>query len=95
MQAGVGDLARWMLSLTDGATNGPVAPPFELPGGIWPNKPLPNIAAAAERLRRLLAESRKIDQAIRTKWPELMKEELDQLQRRDVTIQDAMTKLPR
>ena len=36
MKEGVRDIADAMLKLTGGPTNGPVAPPFELPGGAWP-----------------------------------------------------------
>ncbi len=93
MQLGVRDIAKAMLKLVAGPTNGPVAPPFELPGGAWPEDSLPDIGAGVKRLNRLLAQSSKLDAALRETPPGLMVEELDLLKGQDAGIEEAIGNL--
>jgi rubrerythrin len=94
MLMGVRDLARGMLGLAGGPSSGPVAPPFELPGGAWPNNSLPDAAASVKRLRLVVNQSRKIDETIRAKWPGFMSDQLDAIKPLDAQIEDVINKLP-
>jgi Ferritin-like len=94
MQKGVRDTAKAMLKLQAGPTNGPVAPPFELPGGAWPEDSLPDVGAGIARLRRLLTMSRKLDETLRAIAPGVMKDELDSLKGHDIGIEEAIGNLP-
>jgi hypothetical protein len=90
MQQGVNSIASAMLSLTGGPTNGPVAPPFNLPGGAWPEDSLPDLAAVAARLSRLLTRSRKLDERLRAIAPGVMEGELDLLKGLNASIEQAI-----
>jgi hypothetical protein len=93
MHQGIQGVASAMLSLIGGPTNGPIAPPFELPGGAWPEDSLPNLDAAVARLSRLLTTSRKLDQDLRAIAPGVMEEELNLLKALDLSIGEAIGKL--
>ena len=95
MLAGIRDVASGMLHLTvDSPTKGPVAPPFELPSGAWPKDSLPDIPTGSKRLRRLLAQARKLDQEVVSKWPGLMEENLHFLRGKNAEIEEAIDKFP-
>jgi hypothetical protein len=94
MQLGVRDVARAMLKLQAGPTNGPVAPPFELPGGAWPEDSLPDLGAGIARLRRLLTTSRKLDKSLREIAPGMMESELNLLEGANISIEQAIASLP-
>jgi rubrerythrin len=94
MLMGVGGVAGGMLGLVDGPSNGPVAPPFELPSGAWPANSLPDAATTTKRLRLLLNQSSKIDETIRKNWPGFMQDQLDPLKGLDAQIKDMVDKLP-
>jgi hypothetical protein len=95
MQQGVKGIASAMLSLTGGPTNGPVAPPFELPGGAWPEDSLPDLGAAVARLSRLVTRSRKLDETLRLMAPGVMEGELDLLKGLNTSVEEAIGNLPR
>jgi hypothetical protein len=94
MLAGIKEFAGAMLDLDGGPTNGPVAPPFELPGGLWPQQSLPDRGAGVKRLRRLFAQSRKLASAIRTTWPALLADELVGLEAINKRIENVLQNLP-
>jgi hypothetical protein len=94
MQQGVRAIANAMLSLTGGPTNGPVAPPFELPGGVWPEDSLPDVGASIARLSRLLTKSRKLDESLRAAAPGVMDGELDIIKGLNTSIEEAIGNLP-
>jgi hypothetical protein len=94
MKAGVRDVADAMLNLNGGPTEGPVAPSFGLPGGAWPENSLPDAAASIKRLKRLLAESTKLDQILRAISPDLIDAELNASKVRDGHIETTIKELP-
>lgn len=94
MLQGIKAIAKAMLSLAGGPTNGPVAPPFELPSGAWPKDSLPSVAAGGKRLTSLLAQSRKFEETLRSTWAGLIEEELNALNGHNASIEDAIGKLP-
>ena len=94
MLLGVKAVATAMLKLAGGATNGPVAPPFELPGGAWPEDSMPNLGASLEQLSRLLTRSRKLDESVRAMLPAAMAGELDLLEGLNRSIEDAIGLVP-
>jgi rubrerythrin len=96
MLGGIGDFASQMLDLSaDSPTKGPVAPPFELPGGAWPKDSLPDIPTGSKRLRRLLTQARKLDQEIVFRWPGLIEGNLKFLRGKNAEIEEAIAKLPK
>jgi hypothetical protein len=94
MVSGIRELARAMLNLSGAPTNGPVAPPFELPTGPWPKDSFPNAGAAVTQLQQLLAQSKTIESNIRTNWPELIGAQLNTLKIQNARIEQALGKIP-
>jgi rubrerythrin len=93
MTAGISDIASGMLELTDGPSKGPVAPPFELPGGPWPKESLPNAAAVVKQLRLLVSQSGQITKTIGSNWPGWLDELMGPMRNRDSVIESTINQL--